>query len=234
MQNIFLNTFYENASVFRWEQNDDGVFDLFLIPDHERFLSNRQITHWNLKVESAPEAVGQTATFRFRHVSGCWNGHEYETFSHGDIVTAFSSDGKNWRTVKCVPSSHPDCGLEFSIEIESECVQVARLVPYTNSMLQQTIRELSASKDFKVYNVGSTVEGRPLEMIEIGNPEAEHQILLRGRAHPWESGGSWFLEGLMRKLVPGAPDQTTAIRNDVCFCIMPMACKDGVCRGMRK
>jgi hypothetical protein len=29
------------------------------------------------------------------------------------------------------------------------------------------------------------VEGRPLEMVRIGDPDARFRVLLRARAHPW-------------------------------------------------
>ena len=167
-------------------------------------------------------------------MTGCWNGSAYQAFSKPELVTAISYDGSSWEAIECTPSEHPDCGTEFSIEVKNNVVQIAHLVPYTDSMLQKTLRELEPAQDVQIYNLGSTVEGRPLEMVEIGNPDAKHQFLIRARAHPWESGGSWVLEGLMRYLTVEADDEAKQIKERVCFCIMPISNKDGVYRGMTR
>lgn len=231
---LFINTYYENASILRWEQNENGIIDLFLIQDHERLSPNHQITHWNFKVEIVPEHLGEMMTFRFRSMTGCWNGKSYRALAGHELVTAISYNGSIWETVECTPSEHPECGPEFSVKIKSELIQIAHLVPYTDSMLQKTICELEEAQDVRVYKIGATAEGRTLEMIEIGNSDANNQILLRGRAHPWESGGSWLLEGLMRYLVLEADESAEQIKKNTCFCIMPMANKDGVYRGMTR
>ncbi len=234
MNGIFINTFYENASVLRWEQMEDGAIDLDVIPDHERFSPNNQVTHLNFKIEASPELVGKKITFRFRHLNGCWNSTPYKAFMANDMVVAVSYDGQSWENIDYALSEHSGCSKEFVIELKSETTQVARLVPYADSHLQKTISEIKDEKDVRVYNFASTVEGRPLEMIEIGNPDAKNRILLRGRAHPWESGGSWLLEGLMRHLALGDGEEAAEIKKDVCFSILPMAAKDGVYRGMTR
>ncbi|HEY1922061.1 MAG TPA: M14 family zinc carboxypeptidase, partial [Tepidisphaeraceae bacterium] len=75
--------------------------------------------------------------------------------------------------------------------------------------------------------------GRSLEIVELGNPESSRRVLFRGAAHPWESGGTWFLDGMMQFLTSGDPAAEELLKNH-CFCIMPMANKDGVWRGMSR
>ena len=36
-----------------------------------------------------------------------------------------------------------------------------------------------------------------MEIIRVGNPNAEKNIIIRARAHPWEPGGNWVIEGLV-------------------------------------
>jgi predicted deacylase len=72
------------------------------------------------------------------------------------------------------------------------------------------------------------VEGRPLEIVQIGSPRAPHRVFLRARAHPWESGGNWVLEGLIERLLqPGAEKQFGRLS----VFILPLANKDGVAHG---
>src|SRR5205823_5037387 len=77
---------------------------------------------------------------------------------------------------------------------------------------------------------GKTAEGRDLEMIRVGSPAAPHRVLLRARAHPWESGGNWVVQGLVRRLLRD-DDDTRRLLERYCVYIMPMANKDGVARG---
>ena len=32
------------------------------------------------------------------------------------------------------------------------------------------------------------------------DPDSPHHVLLRARAHPWEPGGNWVVQGLIRRL----------------------------------
>ena len=229
---LFIDTFYENASPLRWEQNEDGVVDLYLAPDHERFSSNRQVTHWNFTIEVSPEDVGRQVRLRFRAVSGCWSGHPNMNFTGGRMMSAVSGDGRNWEIQASEPAEGVQDYTELVVALGSPRTQVAHLVPYTDTLLQRSLEELSTGRDVRIYPLGCTVERRPLEMVEIGREDAPHRILLRGRAHPWETGGSWLLEGLMRHLALDPGPEAEDLRRRLCFCILPMANKDGVYRGL--
>ncbi|HYG75105.1 MAG TPA: M14 family zinc carboxypeptidase [Planctomycetota bacterium] len=230
---IFIDTFYENASPLRWDLRDNDVVELEMSHDHERFKPNQQLTHWNFKVHATKEKIGSTITFKVANVEGRWNGMPSPTFGRYNLAVSVSSNGTDWKTIETENLKDERYGLQFKVKLESECTQIARIVPYTDSDLQQLIKRIRNHPDVRVYYIGATAEGRPLEMIEIGNPASENQICLRARAHPWESGGSWLVDGLLNFLTS---DNTEAaeIRKSVCFCIMPMANKDGVYRGMTR
>ncbi len=71
---LFIDTFFENATPLRWEQTAADVVDIDLIPDHARMSPNRQMTWWNFKVHTLPAARGSSLRLRFRPVTSCWNG----------------------------------------------------------------------------------------------------------------------------------------------------------------
>jgi len=62
----------------------------------------------------------------------------------------------------------------------------------------------------------------------VGNPDAPYRVFIRARAHSWESGGNWVVQGLIRSLLQ--KDGTSYLKK-YCVYIMPMANKDGVARG---
>jgi len=69
MLRLFIDTYYENASPLKWEQNEDGVIDLDVIHDHERFTPNQQFNHVNLRIIVPPEEVGARLKDRSRTIS---------------------------------------------------------------------------------------------------------------------------------------------------------------------
>jgi hypothetical protein len=82
----------------------------------------------------------------------------------------------------------------------------------------------------EITGIGKTVEGRPLEIVRVGRPEAPFRVLLRARAHAWETGGNWAVQGLVRGLLQGDETAGKCLAR-FCLYVMPMANKDGVARG---
>ena len=68
-------------------------------------------------------------------------------------------------------------------------------------------------------------------MIHLGT--GEQRILLRARAHPWEPGGNWVIEGLIREFL-ARYESDPAILKNIAFDILPLANKDGVARGLTR
>jgi predicted deacylase len=115
--------------------------------------------------------------------------------------------------------------------MEVESVYIARMPPYTLSDLENFKSKIEKNRFVKIFTIGETVEKKPLEIIQIGNPEARKSILIRARSHPWESGGNWVIEGLVNRFLSENSDEWIEA---FCVYIMPMANKDGVVRGMTR
>ena len=81
---------------------------------------------------------------------------------------------------------------------------VARVEPYRLSDLDRLLAQLAhAIRSSQITPIGQTVQGRELEIVRVGNPRAPYRVFLRARAHPWESGGNWVVEGLIQRLLQG-------------------------------
>ena len=96
--------------------------------------------------------------------------------------------------------------------------------------LESLKQRLAGNPRVEIANIGKTVEGRDLEIIRIGNPDAPGRVFLRARAHPWEAGGNWVVEGLIERLLRDDADARRYL-DRYCVYIMPLANKDGVVRG---
>jgi predicted deacylase len=105
---------------------------------------------------------------------------------------------------------------------------VASVEPYRISDLDKLLTEIRGKPQVEIMKVGNTAEGRPLEIIRIGNPDAPFSVFLRARAHSWEPGGNWVVQGLIRTLLG---KESAHFLRRYCVYIMPMTNKDGVARG---
>jgi hypothetical protein len=220
---IYLNTNFENASQLDWEVDDQGIVQVSLIYDHERSSPNRANGHWHFQVLAQP---GSRVVIQLRNFENIWNGMKGIPVSE-KTNTLVSKDGKEW---KVIPAGLIDGNkLRFTLEMnDTDRLYVAGVEPYRISDLEKLLAEIKDHPLVEITPVGYTAEGRPLEVIRAGNPDAPYRIFLRARAHSWEPGGNWVVQGLIRSFLQ---DDATKYRKRYCLYIMPMANKDGVARG---
>jgi hypothetical protein len=105
--------------------------------------------------------------------------------------------------------------------------------PYRLSDLDALLTSVRANPRVDVAAIGTTAEGRPLEIIRIGDVDAPFRLFVRARAHPWEAGSSWVAHGLIQRLV-GGDDEAKRFLKRYSVYVLPMANKDGVARGMTR
>ena len=216
----FLKTGFENASPLDWRIEDDGTVQVALIYDHERESPNRAVLHWHFQVQGVP---GSTVRLVLRHFENIWNGRPGSPIA-AETPCVISEDGKVWRSI--VGRRIAGNRLELKLVLTSGSLYVARLEPYRISDLERFLQRIRGHEAVRTEIIGHTVEGRELELVSVGRPDAPHHVLMRGRAHPWETGGNWLLEGLIESLLASEADLDT-----LCLHVMPMANKDGVARG---
>ena len=221
---VFINSTFENASPLFWEINDTGEVEISLMYDHERASRNRAAGHWHFRVE-APE--GSVLTLILGNLENIYNGRKGSPAKDG-TMSFISVDGRSWQPAEMELLEGNRLKLELKMQAES--MYVARLEPYRLSDLDKFLEAIGQHPQVAITEIGRTVEGRPLEIVRVGNEAAPHRILLRARAHPWEPGGNWVIEGLVRRLLEDDP-RSEAFLERYCVYVMPMANKDGVARG---
>lgn len=218
----FINTSFENASQFDWQIDSNGVVNLSLIYDRERSSPNRANGHWHFQVQAEP---GSDVTVVLKNFENIWNktpGYPVSAKTNCMI----STDGKKWTHI---PGEFtPEKYMKFKFHMDTDKLYLASVEPYRISDLEKFIAKIKRSPLVQVTPVGHTVEGRQLEVIRIGNANAPHSIYLRARAHSWEPGGNWIVEGLVNSLLE--KDGAKYLKR-YCVYIMPMANKDGVAHG---
>jgi hypothetical protein len=221
----FINTAFENASPLYWEIDDtSGVIDIYFIYDIERESPNRANGHWLFQVQAVKDC---TLTFVLNNFTNVWNGKKGIPVSEKSICFV-ASDKQNWRVIPT--ELLPGDRLRVQLKMQREHMYLARLQPYTLADLADFLDGIRDHRHVEIYKIGSTVEGRPLEIIRVGSANAPYRFLLRARAHAWEPGGNWVVQGLVRSLLSDEEKNKRYLQN-YCIYILPMANKDGVARG---
>ena len=220
----FIDTSFENASSLWYEQATDGTILINLIYDHERASPNRAAGHIHFLIHAKP---GSKLNFEIRTLGNVWNGVRASIAKELKTV-CISEDGRNWRVIPVDNSSGTH--VRFALEMTQPRLYVARVEPYRLSDLARLLEGIRADPKVEITTIGKTVQGRELEIVRIGNPAAPYRVFIRARAHPWESGGNWVVQGLVTRLLRDDADARRYLSR-TCYYVMPMANKDGVALG---
>jgi hypothetical protein len=220
----FINTGLENASPLWYETDPEGIIQIHLTYDHERTSPNRAAGHFHFQVQAKP---GSTLTLEFKNLDNVWNGRKASIAN--EMKTAFlSEDGRNWTPV--ATRALPGNRVLLDLRMSGARVYLARVEPYRLSDLDRLLTTIRKHPRVQITPIGRTVEGRELPILRIGNPKARFRLFLRARAHPWEAGGNWVVQGLIHRLLQDDADAQKYLKR-YCVYILPMANKDGVARG---
>ncbi|MBN1554245.1 MAG: hypothetical protein JXA11_05835 [Phycisphaerae bacterium] len=206
-----------------WEEQPDGCLTFAPLFDHERGTRNRQLTHWHFRLFGQK---GIEITLRIPPMRNIYGDQVVNAFADR-VASVISGDGVEWSTFFF--HLQPDESLEARVTLPADEVTIARVHPYTIRDLDRLLSRHDTDPVFSVEEIGKSVEGRPLHMIRLSAGQAGLRAFFRGRAHPWEAGGNWFLEGLIREAC-----EHPALLENLDIHILPMAAIDGVARGLTR
>ena len=220
----FINTSFENASPLWYDFDRDETINIHLLYDLERSSPNRAAGHFHFLLQGKP---GSHLTVEFKNLDNVWNGQPGSIA--GELKAAvISEDGRTWKPVllKNIPGNR----VQLEVEMPGSKLYIARVEPYRLSDLHQLLTAIRTNRLVQITPIGKTVEDLALEIIRIGDPGAPYRVFLRARAHPWEAGSSWVIEGLVRRLLLD-DESSRKYLGRYCVYILPMANKDGVAHG---
>ena len=220
----FIDTSFENASPLWYEFADDGTILVHLLYDQERNSPNRAAGHIHFLLHAK---TGSKLTLEFKNLDNVWNGKPGSVAKEIKAIS-LSENGRDW---KVVPAENlPGDRVRLTVELPGPRLYVARIEPYRISDLDALLASIRNDPLVQITPIGKTVQGRELEIIRVGDERAPYRVFIRARAHPWEPGGNWVVQGLIQRLLKG-DDQAKKFLQRYCLYVMPMANKDGVARG---
>jgi Zinc carboxypeptidase len=220
----YIDTAFENASPVWYELAPDGTTLVYLIYDHERGSPNRAAGHFHFRVHAKPGAV---LTFELKNLENVYNGRQ-ASVANELKAAVISQDGKGWTPAPLERLAGDR--IRLTVTMPGPELYVARVEPYRLSDLEKWLASIRPNPLVAIAPIGKTAEGRPLEIVRVGRPDARFRVFLRARAHAWESGGNWVVQGLVNRLLSD-DDEARQDLAKYCVYVLPMANKDGVARG---
>jgi hypothetical protein len=215
---------FENASPVWYEEATDGSILVYLHYDHERDSPNRAAGHLHILLHAKP---GSKLTLEFRNLDNVWNSVRASVGRSIRTLT-ISENGRDWTSVSV--EKLPDDRIRLHVEMPGPRLYIARIEPYRVSDLENLLASIRTDPLVEITPIGRTVQGRELEIVRIGNPEAPYRVFIRARAHAFETAGNWVSQGLVKRLLRGDAE-AKAFLERYCLYLMPMANKDGVALG---
>ena len=184
--------------------------------------SHADITQWfYFRLQGAQ---GQACTIRFLNAGQAAYPKGWE-----DYNAMASYDRVNWFRV---PTSFD--GLVMTIEHTPgmDSVYYAYFEPYSWERHLELLDRAQMSEHVRMVDLGSTVDGRDLNMLVIGEPAPEKKkVWVIARQHPGETMAEWFVEGMLDALLDPSHPFGRQLLNETVFYVVPNMNPDGSVRG---
>jgi len=139
-----------------------------------------------------------------------------------------SYDREHWFRV---PTSYDGQVLQITFTPQQDSVYFAYFEPYSWGRHLRLLGRAQASPLVRLQDLGSTLDGRDLNLLMVGDPVAQKKIWIIARQHPGETMAEWLVEGLLEALLDAANPLARRLLQRAVFHIVPNMNPDGSVRG---
>lgn len=140
-----------------------------------------------------------------------------------------SYDNENWFRID---TSYENGALAFDIPTDQPELFVAYFEPFSYQQHVALVAKAYESPLCVVETLCDTPEGKPVELLIIGEPTADKKtVWFTARQHPGESMTEWFIQGLVEDLLDKNNENSKTLLKNHCFYIIPNMNIDGSIAG---
>lgn len=194
----------------------DGVVELRLAIRPDAPSGHYQWFHFRVS-----GARGQALRLRIENAAGAsyppaWSGSR----------AVFSLDRQRWERAE---TRYEGGQLIITHTPGADACWFAYFAPYSLERHQDLIARCQASGRARHRVLGRSVEGRDLDALVVG--QGPRSLWLIARQHPGESMASWWMEGLLGRLLDPDDALARALRDRATLHIVPLMNPDGAYRG---
>ena len=147
-----------------------------------------------------------------------------------DYRCVASYDRQNW--FRIAGTRYEDGQLVVEHTPERDSLYYAYFEPYSHERHLDLLARVEHSPYARVRNLGSTVDGRDLDLVTVGRDAPWRvPVWIIARQHPGETMAEWFVEGLLERLLDNADPVARKVREHAVLHIVPNMNPDGAVRG---
>lgn len=168
-------------------------------------------------------AQGRQCVMRFTNAAESAYPGGWEQY---DAVASY--DRVNWFRV---PGSYDGKVFTITHTPEYDSVYYAYFEPYSWERHLDLLGRAAVSPYAKVIDLGSTVQGRDMNAILVGDENAAKKVWIIARQHPGETMAEWFVEGMVDALLDPANSTARLLHENVAIYIVPNMNPDGAVLG---
>jgi murein tripeptide amidase MpaA len=141
-----------------------------------------------------------------------------------------SEDREYWaRAASSFDKDEADGTLTIRYTPASNVAWFAYFAPYSMERHHDLLAEAAASEGVELVRLTTTLDGQPLDMLELG--EGDVSVWLYARQHPGETQAQWWMEGVIECLTDPTDPVARALRKHCRLYIVPNCNPDGSRRG---
>jgi murein tripeptide amidase MpaA len=130
-----------------------------------------------------------------------------------------------------VPTAYDGQVMTVTHTPERDSVYYAYFEPYSWERHLRLLARAETSPQVRTHDLGDTLEGRDLNLVVVGNPEAAKKVWVIARQHPGETMAEWFVEGMIDALLDSADPIARRLLTRAAFYIVPNMNPDGSVNG---
>jgi murein tripeptide amidase MpaA len=213
---IKISQLFDSGAIEVVQADSPARIDLNLRSDSHADI--RQWFHFRLQ-----GARGENCTMRILNAGQATSPQGFEGYQ-----AVASYDTENWFRV---PTSFDGQVMTISHTPELDSVYYAYFEPYSWERHLRLLGEVAENPLARVLDIGSTVDGRDMNLVIVGNPSARKKIWVIARQHPGETMAEWFVEGMLDALLDDANPVARKLLQSAVFYIVPNMNPDGAFRG---
>ena len=115
---------------------------------------------------------------------------------------------------------------------ERDSLYFAYFEPYSWERHLDLLGRIDGAPLARVERLGSTLEGRDLDLVTVGTPGADRRsVWVIARQHPGETMAEWFVEGMLERLLDAADPVARRILERAVVYVVPNMNPDGAVAG---
>jgi murein tripeptide amidase MpaA len=219
---VVISHLFDSGSIEVVDASDPADVQLRLVPEPHSDLEDETFMQWfHFRVSNAK---GVPLTFRVLNAGEAaypagWDGYR----------TAITYDKQTWGRVADTSWDEAAGVLRFSLTPTHDTCWLSYFAPFSTERYMEMVARSAASPSAMLTVLGDSLDGRPIEELTIGGGRA--QIWIVCQQHPGEHMASWWVEGLLARLLDPADPVSHKLLEQCTFHVVPRINPDGCARG---